>query len=388
MKILHTSDWHVGRTFHQHSTLDALEQVFTGVYEIVSTEGIDVVVVAGDIYDSSTPSADAVNVLNRILAGIRSAGAAVVLISGNHDSPARLGTMKVFAAEAGVHIITSHEQITNPVTIDDAFGPVNFYGIPFLEPARFRHIWPDTEMRTQRDVLEHAMNAVRADSAERGGRSIVVAHTFAQGAEVESCDSERDIVSSTAGGIDKVPVAMFDGVTYAALGHIHGRATLADNVRYSGAPLHYSFSEAGKPRGGWIVDLDASGVPSTTWVDFPVPRNLSQITGTLDSLLTDSAYTPIENHWISADITDNTRPLDAMRKLQARFPQCAHLSFNPTDVFDDGATSYGELVHGKTDEQLIAGFLQRVRNGDGPSDDESSLIREVIESHGSHEAAS
>jgi len=181
---------------------------------------------------------------------------------------------------------------------------------------------------------------------------------------------------------------MFDGVTYAALGHIHGRATLADNVRYSGAPLHYSFSETGKPRGGWIVDLDASGVTSTTWVDFPVPRILSQITGTLDSLLTDSAYTPIEDHWISADITDNTRPLDAMRKLQARFSHCAHLSFNPTDVFDDGATSYGELVHGKTDEQLIAGFLQRVRNGDGPSDDESSLIREVIESHGSHEAAS
>ena len=388
MKILHTSDWHVGRTFHQHSTLDALEQVFTRVYEIVSTESIDVVVVAGDIYDSSTPSADAVNALNRILAGIRSAGAAVVLISGNHDSPARLGTMKVFAAEAGVHIITSHEQITNPVSIDDAFGPVNFYGIPFLEPARFRHIWPDTEMRTQRDVLEHAMNAVRADSAERGGRSIVVAHTFAQGAEAESCESERDIVSITAGGIDKVPVAMFDGVTYAALGHIHGRATLADNVRYSGAPLHYSFSEAGKPRGGWIVELDASAVSSTTWVDFPVPRNLSQITGTLDSLLTDSAYTPIEDHWISADITDNTRPLDAMRKLQARFPHCAHLSFNPTDVFDDGATSYGELVHGKTDEQLIAGFLQRVRNGDGPSDEETALIREVIASHGSPEAAS
>ena len=388
MKILHTSDWHVGRTFHQHATLDALEQVFTRVYEIVSTESIDVVVVAGDIYDSSTPSADAVNALNRILAGIRSAGAAVVLISGNHDSPARLGTMKVFAAEAGVHIITSHEQITNPVSIDDAFGPVNFYGIPFLEPARFRHIWPDTEMRTQKDVLEHAVNAVRADSAERGGRSIVVAHTFAQGAEVESCESERDIVSSTAGGIDKVPVTTFDGVTYAALGHIHGRATLADNVRYSGAPLHYSFSEAGKPRGGWIVELDASAVSSTTWVDFPVPRNLSQITGTLDSLLTDSAYTPIEDHWISADITDNTRPLDAMRKLQARFSHCAHLSFNPTDVFDDGATSYGELVHGKTDEQLIAGFLQRVRNGDGPSDEETSLIREVIASHGSPEAAS
>jgi exonuclease SbcD len=387
MRILHTSDWHVGRTFHQNSTLDALEQVFGSVYKIVSDERIDVVVVAGDIYDSSTPSADAVNVLNRILAGIRAAGAAVVLTSGNHDSPARLGTMKAFASEAGVHIITSHEQITDPVTLTDTHGPIHFYGIPFLEPARVRHLWQDTDMRTQKDAVGYAMNTIRADVATRGGRTIVLAHTFVQGAEGESCDSERDIVTATVGGVDKVPVSTFDGVTYAALGHIHGRSTLADNVRYSGAPLHYSFSEAGKGRGGWIIDLDASEIASTTWVDFPVPRELSVITGTLESLLSDQVHAAVENHWISAVITDNTRPLDAMRKLQARFPYCAHLDFRPTDIHDVGATSYGELVHGKTDEQIIDGFLQRVRNGDGPSEEESALIRDVIALHGAEATA-
>lgn len=382
MRILHTSDWHVGRSFHQHSTLDDLEQVFDSVNHVVSNEGIDVVVVAGDIYDSSTPSADAVNVLNRILAGIRAAGAAVVLTSGNHDSPARLGTMKAFAAAAGVHLITSHEQISEPVTFSDTYGPVHFYGIPFLEPARVRHLWTDTDMRTQKDAVGHALKTIRADLDDRGGRAIVLAHTFVDGAEGESCDSERDIVATKVGGVDKVPVKAFEGVTYAALGHIHGRSALAENVRYSGAPLHYSFSEAGKPRGGWIVDLDVSGVSSVTWVDFPVPRELSIITGTLDSLLSDPAHTAVEEHWISAVIIDNTRPLDAMRKLQTRFPYCAHLEFKPTDILDHGATSYGELVHGKTDEQVIDSFLKRVRNGDGPSEEETALIRDVIALHG------
>jgi exonuclease SbcD len=378
MRILHTSDWHVGRTFHGHSTLGALDTVFDGLVDVVREYQVDVVVVAGDVYDSSTPSAEAVELLNSILLRIRQAGATVVLTAGNHDSPARLGTMSAFATAAGVHLITRPAQITQPVTIDDEHGPVHFYGIAFLEPARLRTVWPDQPMRSQKDALTHAMHLVRDDLAERGGRSVVLAHTFVQGAEGESCDSERDIVRTTVGGVDKVPVAVLDGVDYAALGHIHGRAQLAPHVRYSGAPLHYSFSEAAKPRGGWLVELAASGLADVRWIDLPIPRRLSVLTGTLDELLADEAHAAVVDHWVSAVVTDTTRPMDAMRRLQARFPYCAHLEFRPAVRHDGGADSYAELVRGKSDDELIDSFLVKVRNGDGSSEAEAELVREVI----------
>lgn len=378
MRILHTSDWHIGRTFHGHSTLGALDGVFDALVEAVRTHHVDVVVAAGDIYDSSTPSAEAVDLLNSILLRIRDAGAQVLLTSGNHDSPTRLGTMSAFATSAGVHVITKPGQIGTPVTLDDEHGPVHFYGIPFLEPARLRHVWPLESSRTQRDVLTYAMELVRGDLAERGGRSIVLAHTFVQGVEGESCDSERDIVGTTVGGVDKVPVPTFDGVDYAALGHIHGRARLSPHVRYSGAPLHYSFSEGDKPRGGWIVDLDAAGLNQVEWLDLPVPRPLTVLTGTLDELVADGAHADVADHWISAIITDSTRPMDAMRTLQAVFPHCAHLEFRPDRLHDTETSTYSELVRGKTDDELVDSFLVKVRNGEGTTADEAELVRDVI----------
>ncbi|KQX75577.1 exonuclease SbcCD subunit D [Aeromicrobium sp. Root472D3] len=387
MRILHTSDWHVGRTFHGHSTLAALDEVVEAMARVVREHDVDVVVVAGDVYDSSTPSADAVDLLNSILLRLRDAGATVVLTSGNHDSPARLGTMSAFAAAAGVHVVTNPAQITQPVTLDDEHGPVHVYGIPFLEPARLRHVWSDAPMRSQKDVLTRAMQLVRADLAERGGRSVVLAHTFVQGVEGESCDSERDIVGTTVGGVDKVPVPVLDGVDYAALGHIHGRAQLSPHVRYSGAPLHYSFSEAGKPRGGWLVDLDAAGLADVTWVDLPVPRPLSVVTGTIDELLSDGSLDGVTDHWVSAVLTDRTRPMDAMRRLQSRFPHCAHLEFRPSRVHDDGGRSYAELVRGKSDDELVDTFLTKVRNGEGSTELEVDLVRDVIAEHEARSSA-
>lgn len=380
MRILHTSDWHVGRSFHQHSTLEALGVVADFIADSVTAHGIDVVVAAGDIYDSSTPSADAVALLNKILGQVHDAGAQVVMIAGNHDSATRLGTMSSFAAAAGVHIITRHDQITAPVVLTDAHGEVRFYGIPFLEPARLRSVWTDVDMRTQRDALNVAMDVVRSDAASHNTRSVVIAHTFAQGADSESCDSERDIVSNTSGGVDKVPVSTFDGVDYVALGHIHGRMRLADNVRYSGAPLLYSFSEAQKPRGGWIVDFDDTGFVGAEWLDFPIPRPAITLTGTIDDVLSAAEYSAYEQHWVRARLTDQTRPLDAMRKLQGRFPFCVDLVHEPATTVEH-TTAYADLVRGRTDAELIDAFLERVRNGEGTTPDEAQLIDDVLSAH-------
>jgi exonuclease SbcD len=382
VKILHTSDWHIGRTFHGYSTLANLRVALDALAEAVRTHAIDVVVVAGDVFDSSTPSADSYAVLSHALRAIRAAGAVVVMTSGNHDSSTRLGFQSEWASEAGIHILTQQHQHSEPVVISDEYGTVLFYGIPYLEPSLLRHHYPDVELRNHEQVLDFAMRRIRADLTVKGSpRSVVISHCFAVG--VAASDVERDI---TAGGLDYVPVASFAGPDYAALGHIHGRQTLTERVRYSGAPLHYSFAEANKPRGGWIVELDAAGLDTVEWLELPIPRPLVVLTGELDEIIGDPANLNAETAWVCAILTDTVRPLDAMRKLQARFPWCVTLEHRPSVVAETSNTSYRDRVATKSDREIIAGFLEYVRNGEGPSEAENTLISDVITANAVREA--
>lgn len=424
MRILHTSDWHIGRTFHGHSTIDHLGPVLEALVAVVADRAVDVVVVSGDVFDSAAPAAEYYSVLSKALRALRGAGATVILTSGNHDSATRLGFQSEFAEFAGIHVITRHDQLDRPVSISDEFGPVHFYGIPFLEPSLIRHHYPAEELRSHTQVLRFAMDRIRADLAERGGRSVVMSHCFVVGvaaspagvdlgagadaaadAGTRSMPVERDI---TAGGLDVVPLSTFDGPDYVALGHIHGRATLSPRVRYSGAPLHYSFSEAGKPRGAWLIELDAAGLTvapgaigtgaiapgaiaphavaphAVEWIDLPIPRRLSILTGSIEDLLTDDAYSRFEQDWVSATLTDQARPLDGMRRLQQRFPYCATLEHRPI-VVATTSESYGDRIKSKTDGEIVAGFLDFVRNGVGPNDFEKEQISEIIAELGATE---
>jgi exonuclease SbcD len=410
MRILHTSDWHIGRTFHGHSTLANLGIVLDALADIVREKSVDVVVVAGDIFDSATPAREAFDVLSRAIRQIREAGATVVITSGNHDSATRLGFQSEWAGLAGIHVITRPEQFDQPVVIDDEYGPVLFYGIPYLEPALVRHLYPDVEMRRHAQVLGYAMQRIRDDIARRdGARSVVLSHAFvvnvpsadagagadadagadagaAAGAGVassEATDVERDI---TAGGLDLVSVDGFEGPDYVALGHIHGRSTLTPAIRYSGAPLHYSFGEADKPRGAWLVDLDAAGLDTVEWVDLPVPRPLTVLTGELAELLADPQHAPAEGHFVSVVLTDQVRPIDGMRRIQSRFPNAVALTHQPAIVAELPAVSYGERLHARSDHEVVAGFLEFVRNGVGPTDDESELIVEIIAEQAAQES--
>lgn len=388
MRILHTSDWHIGRTFHGHSILPALHDVLTALVEIVRVQNVEVVVVAGDVFDSATPSGDAFEVLTGAIRDIRSAGAHVIITSGNHDSATRLGFQAEFAALAGVHVVTRPEKLADPVTIDDAHGPVHFYGIPYLAPALIRHLVPEAPPRTQAEAMHWAMQRVRADIDERGGRSVALAHCFAAGAHASE-GVEREVRVLAAGSLDNVPIDEFEGPDYVALGHIHGRSILSSRVRYSGAPMHYSFSEASKPRGVWLVDLDDSGLQQVEWVDLPIPRPLSVLTGTLDELLNDQGLAGAEEHWVNAVLTDRTRPLDAMRRLQARYPYCANLDFRPTITADDEGSSYTERMRAsRSDSEIVASFLTHVRNGDGMSDAETEIIDDAITAHETAEMTS
>lgn len=381
MRILHTSDWHIGRTFHEHSTLEAVRTVLAAIPDIVRERNIDVVLVAGDVYDVANPSADAVKVFQEAVLAILATGAKVVMTSGNHDSAPRLGVVGAFSSASGLHVVTDPASIPTPVELVDEHGPVDIYGIPYLQPELIRRVdWVPEGAASQKDVIRAAMDQVRAAIAERkidGRRTVLLAHTFVAGTEDEPFAERRIAKPLVAGGVDSVPVNAFDGVDYVALGHIHGRAELAQNVRYSGAVLHYSFKEAGKPRGGWIVDLLPTGA-ETEWVDLPVPRPLKEIKGTLAELLADPQWEPFVSHYVRAVYTDKSRQLDPMQKLKSRFPWCAEVVPQPSELAAANSASYRERVKGKSDPEIVETFLDDVRNGEGQSPEEAKIIAEVI----------
>ncbi|WGV47946.2 exonuclease SbcCD subunit D [Rhodococcus erythropolis] len=374
MKILHTSDWHIGRTFHGVDLLADQASVLGSIADSVREHGVDVVVVPGDIYDRSIPSSDAVTVCNRGFEAIRAAGAVIVATSGNHDSAVRLGAGATFAAAGGLHLITRVGQIGTPVMLSDQFGPVAFYGIPYLEPEITRVELDVPRARTHSDILGAAMSRVRRDLAERTAtdpstRSVLLAHAFVVGGEAS--ESERSI---SVGGVETVAVGEFDGVDYVALGHLHSPQMLSESVRYSGSPLPYSFGERSHRKAALLIELDAAGLSSVQRLDLPVIRGLSQVTGTLEELLTESKYADSEQCYVSALLTDPVRPVDAMRQLQARFPFAVHLEWQRPEGQSD--LKYRDAVRGRTDMEIARGFVSAVRSD--PSEREAALMAEAL----------
>lgn len=380
MRLLHTSDWHLGRAFHEHSTLEAAREVLGAIPGIVRERGVDAVLVAGDVYDVANPSADAVRAFQQAVLGILEAGAAVVMSTGNHDSAARLGVVGAFSAASGLHVAADPAAIATPFELRDEHGPVDVYGIPYLQPELVRRVaWVPEGAGTQRDVVQAAMGEVRTAIAARrtpGRRSVVLAHTFVAGGQEEPFPERRISRPLAAGGVDAVPVDVFadaPGVDYVALGHLHGRGELAPHVRYSGAPLHYSFKEAGSPRGGWLVDLGADRT-AVEWVDLPVPRPLKELRGTLDELRSDPRWDAYAEHYVRAVYTDRTRQLEPMRKLKARFPWCAEVVHEFAGAAEERTGGYRERVRGKTDAEIVASFLADVRGGEAMTAEEAAVV--------------
>lgn len=389
MRILHTSDWHLGRSFHGYATTPQLREVLGAFPGLVREHEVDVVIVAGDIFDHAAPAAALYELLGEAIRGIREAGAVVVMTSGNHDSAIRLGFQSEWAALGGVHVITRPDAFREPLTLSDAHGEVDFFGVPYLEPVLQRDLFPGERLADHRSLLTRVMGEVDALRAERGRRSVVVSHCFAVRGGGESAGTAPDaddaaelgadlVWDLSAGGLDLVPAEIFSGADYAALGHLHGRGAPLANVRYSGAPLHFAFSEAAKPRGAWLVELDADGLAGTTWCPLPVPRPLARLRGTLDGLLDEDAYREHEASWVEATLTDPVRPIDAMRRLRERFPHCAHVEFAPEGGRETRRRSYASRVSERSDLDVVDEFLAHVRSGEALDDAERGLIRDTL----------
>lgn len=384
MRLLHTSDWHLGRSFHREDLLGAQAAFVDHLIETVRAERVECVLVSGDIYDRALPSVDAVRLCNETLRRLAEL-TRIVLIAGNHDSAQRLGFGADLMDASGVHVRTDPASVGRPVMLESATGAVAVYGIPYLEPELLRHPWELGE-RGHTAVLTEAMRRIHADRADRfrgaagGVRSVVLAHAFVTGGEPS--DSERDI---SVGGAAHVPAAVFEGVDYVALGHLHGSQRITPAVRYSGSPLAYSFSEAAHVKGSWLVDLRTDGPatetggPAAEFVEAPVPRRLARLRGRLDELLTDDRHAAVEDRWLQVTLTDPRRPVAAMERLRRRFPHTLVLGYEPADDRSAGAgRTWAERVRLRTDLDVAEDFVAEVTDAPAGTP-ERRLLREAFE---------
>jgi DNA repair protein SbcD/Mre11 len=371
VRILHTSDWHLGRHFHGQGMLAHQAAYADHLIATIEAEQVDLVVVAGDVYDRALPPVDAVALADDTFARLAASRARVVVTSGNHDSARRLGFNARLVDAAGFHLRTVADRLDTPVLVADDHGPVAVYGIPYLEPDLLRHAW-GLSARSHQAAMAAAVDRIRADlrTRARGTRSVVLAHAFVAGGQAS--DSERDI---SVGGVSLVSAATFDGFDYVALGHLHGRQSVTDRVRYSGSPLAYSFSEADHVKGSWLVDLDGRGNVRADFVEAPVPRRLARLTGTLEALLSDARHAAAEGAWVQATLTDTVRPAQAMARLQERFPHTVALVFAPVG---GSPTRSRVVLEGRSDHQIAVDFVAAVR-GTPATDAESALIRDACD---------
>lgn len=375
MKFLHTSDWHLGRSFHRVNLLTAQRAFLDHLVETVRTQRVDAVLVAGDVYDRAVPPLAAVELFDDALHRLAGLGVPTVMISGNHDSARRLGVGSGLMGQAGIHLRTDPAACATPVVLRDAYGEVALYGLPYLEPALVKDEF-GAARADHAHVLGAAMDRVRDDLAARpaGTRSVVLAHAFVTGGAPS--DSERDI---TVGGVESVPAAVFEGVDYAALGHLHGCQTITDRVRYSGSPLAYSFSEERHRKSMWLVDLDAAGTVTAERLDCPVPRPLARLRGKLADLLADPAHDVHEEAWVEATLTDSARPHEPMARLAARFPHILSLAFEPEDGAARTLASYAQRLRGRSDQEIAEDFVAHVRPGRGVDDEERDVLRSALD---------
>lgn len=322
MKILHTSDWHLGRQFHNVSLLKDQAYVLDQLIEIAVSEAVDVVLIAGDLYDRTVPPAAAVNLLDEILDRLcRVHNIPVIMIPGNHDSAERLGFGARQLIGSGLHIIASLEQMLTPVVLKDQYGELAFYGIPYLEPARVREAF-DTKLSGHDETLAFVLDKIKAHHRQQGDRRcVILSHCFLDGG-TES-DSERPL---SVGGADRVSAQHFQGIDYVALGHLHGAQSKgSDHIRYSGSILKYSFSEEHQRKSVTRVDMDANGECRIEQIPLKPLHDMRTIEGRLKEVLKGALNDPSVDDYVQVRLSDTQAILDIMGQLRAAYPNVLHL---------------------------------------------------------------
>ncbi len=368
MKFLHTADWHLGRLFHQVHLTDDQSVVLEEIVEIAKREAVDVVLVAGDLYDRAVPPPEAVMLLDRIWEKlVVEAGIPVVAISGNHDSAARVGFGSKLLARAGLHIVADLESAMFPITI----GGVDVFALPYVEPADVRAWFGNTEAKdhasAMRICLERMKSHFHPDRPQ-----ILVGHAFVQG--MKESESERPL---SVGGASVVPATVFEDFDYVALGHLHAPQIVNPHCLYSGSILKYSFSEAADLKSVVIGEMDSRGQVTPRLLPLHPVRDVRDLEGRLSELIESAANDAQSNDYLRVILTDEGALLNAISKLREVFPNVMQLERRFLQSSSPGSGSQAARRRDATENELFSNFFEEVL-GTAPNPEEQTLFHEAL----------
>lgn len=371
MKLIHISDLHLGKKVNEISMLDEQEHILNEIAEIAEGEKPCVMVIAGDIYDKPVPPAEAVRLFDSFLVRISEAEIPVFAISGNHDSPERIAFGSKLMKRSGVYLSPVYDGVTEPVTIEDEYGKVNFYMLPFVKPSSVRRFFSDENIESYDDAVRAAVKAMNIDTGER---NVMIAHQFVTGAE--RCDSE----SVSVGGVDDVGADIFADFDYAALGHIHGAQRVGtETVRYCGTPLKYSFSEVNHKKSVTVAELKEKGSTEIRTVPLTPINEMREIKGSYMEVTSRGFYTEENrNDYVRVILTDEQDIPEGIGKLRAVYPNIMALEYDNkrtrAEYRDIELTN--EKI--KTPTELFSEFYEQ-RNNAPMSAEQQEYISELIE---------
>lgn len=372
MKFLHLADLHLGKRVNGFSMLEDQAHILRQILAILDDEQPDGVLIAGDVYDKSVPSVEAVELLDGFLTELRARGVPVLLISGNHDSPERLAFGGRVMDSCGIHISPVYDGALAPVTLQDAFGPVHVWLLPFVKPAHVRRWFPDADIESYTDAMAEAVAHMDIDTA---ARNVLVTHQFVTGG-TRSGSEELSV-----GGTDNVDSGVFAPFDYVALGHLHGAQHIGrETIRYAGSPLKYSFSEARQHKSVTVVTLGEKGDVQVRTVALTPLRELREIRGSYDELTARSFYehTTYRSDYLHLILTDEQDVFDAMSRLRTIYPYLMTLDYDNARTRAAGGMSVPAETERRTPLELFEALYQR-QNHQPMSEVQREYIAQLME---------
>lgn len=372
MKFLHLADLHLGKRVNGFSMLEDQAHILRQILAILDDEQPDGVLIAGDVYDKSVPSVEAVELLDGFLTELRARGVPVLLISGNHDSPERLAFGGRVMDSCGIHISPVYDGALAPVTLQDAFGPVHVWLLPFVKPAHVRRWFPDADIESYTDAVAEAVAHMDIDTA---ARNVLVTHQFVTGG-TRSGSEELSV-----GGTDNVDSGVFAPFDYVALGHLHGAQHIGrETIRYAGSPLKYSFSEARQHKSVTVVTLGEKGDVQVRTAALTPLRELREIRGSYDELTARSFYehTTYRSDYLHLILTDEQDVFDAMSRLRTIYPYLMTLDYDNARTRAAGGMSVPAETERRTPLELFEALYTR-QNHRPMSEVQRAYIAQLME---------
>ena len=371
MKFIHLSDLHLGKRVNEYSMIEDQEFILKKIINIIDYEKPEGVIIAGDVYDKSIPSAEAVQMFDVFLTCLAKRNLQVFVISGNHDSPERMSFGSRLMDQSGIHISQVYNGKVTPFAISDEHGNVNVYMLPFIKPAHVRR-FSEEEIDTYTDAIRVAVAEMNIDQS---GRNILITHQFVTGA----LRSESEDLS--VGGSDNVDVSVFDGFDYVALGHIHSpQNCTSERVRYCGTPLKYSFSEVKDKKSVTIVELANKGNLTIRTVPLDPMRDMVEIKGKYDDIMLKSFYenTTYQEDYVHITLIDEEDIVDAIGKLRTVYHNLMKLDYDNKRTRSVAQVDGAVDVETKTPIELFSDFYE-LQNNQPMSDEQKAFVEDLIE---------